>query len=446
MKTNSFNGKRSQDKGSINSSILITKTINKIARKCQYLKRSSGKIIPKNLIVGFMIMVSRKRNTYADWAKEIGILEGQTITRQAINERMNPQTECFLKEFIEQQLSQKMKSYPTQKLNGILKNFKSIKIDDSTILSLPDELADTFPGNVTGGIKKSQAKIHAMYNLTKNNFSFLNVYSFSNNDQSLSQKVLPYLQAGDLCIRDLGFSTLASIEKFNQRGIYFIARKSYSNKIYNIDTEKEIDILKEIGKNLFLDKDVLLGKQKIKARIVVVKLPQEQANQRKRKAKMDRDRRLNHAPKYYKLLSYGIYISNISSEKCNVNQIAELYRLRWRIEIIFKSWKSCFSIEKILHNQCKNIIRVNCIIYLMLLYIYLFHVIWWQNLKKKMRLHDKHVQLSILKLSRFFQQHFFQIIYTELNETIIKQIRSHCTYDKRNDRKNAVDYYHGMAA
>ena len=182
MKTNSFNGKRSQDKGSINSSILITKTINKIARKCQYLKRSSGKISPKNLIVGFMIMVSRKRNTYADWAKEIGILEGQTITRQAINERMNPQTECFLKEFIEQQLSQKMKSYPTQKLNGILKNFKSIKIDDSTILSLPDELADTFPGNVTGGIKKSQAKIHAMYNLTKNRFfpiSFRISISFS---------------------------------------------------------------------------------------------------------------------------------------------------------------------------------------------------------------------------------------------------------------------------
>lgn len=446
MNTTSFNGKVSQNKGRIISSILVTKTINKIARRCQYLQRKSGKISPKNLVIGFMIMISRKRNTYADWAKEIGLLEGQTITRQAINERMNTQTECFIKEFIEQQLSQKIKSCTSQKLKGVLKNFKSIKIDDSTVLSLPDELVGTFPGNVSGGIKKSQAKIHAMYNLTKNNFSFLKVYSFSNNDQSLSQNVLPYLQAGDLCIRDLGFSTLGSIDKFNQQGIFFIARKSFRTKIYDTGSEKEIDILKEIRKKHFLDKEVLLGEQKTKARLVVIKIPDEQANQRRRKAKGDRDRRLNHSIKYYKLLSYSIYISNISSEKCNVNQIAELYRLRWQIEIIFKTWKSCFSIEKILHNQCKNIIRVKCIIYLMLLYIYLFHVIWWQNVKKKMKLYDKHLQLSIIKLSHFFQQHFTQIIYTELNERIIKQIRSHCTYDKRKDRQNAVDFYRSLAA
>lgn len=446
MNTTSSNGKISQNKGSIISSILVTRTINKIARKSQYLQRRRGKISPKNLVIGFMIMVSRKRNTYADWAKEIGLLEDQTITRQAINERMNTQTECFIKAFIEQQLSQKIKDRPSQKLKGVLKNFKSIKIDDSTILSLPDELAGAFPGNVSGGIKKSQAKIHAMYNLTKNNFSFLKVYSFSNNDQSLSQNVLPYLQAGDLCIRDLGFSTFGAIEKFNHQGIYFIARKNYNNKIYDLDSEKEIDILKEIGKSPFLDKEVLLGKQKLKARLVVVKLPDEQANQRKRKAKEDRDRRTNHTLNYYKLLSYSIYISNIPTEKCNVNQIAELYRLRWRIEIIFKSWKSCFSIENILHNQCKNIIRVNCVIYLMLLYIYLFHVIWWQNVKKKMQLIDKHIQLSIIKLSHFFQQHFTQIFYSELNEQVIMQIRCHCTYDKRKDRKNAVDYYLSMAA
>ena len=82
----------------------------------------------------------------------------------------------------------------------------------------------------------------------------------------------------------------------------------------------------------------------------------------------------------------------------------------------------------------------------MLLYIYLFHVIWWQKVKKKMKLYDKHLQLSIIKLSHFFQQHFTQIIYTELNEPIIKQIRSHCTYDKRKDRQNAVDFYRSLAA
>jgi len=40
-----------------------------------------------------------------------------------------------------------------------------------TTLSLPDALAGTFPGNVSKGVKKAQAKIHAMYNMTENKFA-----------------------------------------------------------------------------------------------------------------------------------------------------------------------------------------------------------------------------------------------------------------------------------
>lgn len=75
-------------------------------------------------------------------------------------------------------------------------------IEDSTTIHLPDSLAEVFPGNVSRGKKKSLAKIHALYNLTQSNFSFLHIHDFSKNDQSLSRDSLPYLQTGDLCIRD----------------------------------------------------------------------------------------------------------------------------------------------------------------------------------------------------------------------------------------------------
>ncbi|MEO5572265.1 MAG: hypothetical protein ABIT08_10930 [Bacteroidia bacterium] len=205
MKTNSFSpDKNRDDKENIILLQLVTKTINKIARLCGYLQRSTGKISPKNLIIGFMIMVSRQRNTYADWAVEIGLLEGKTISRQALNERMQLATELFIKSVVEKTISKHTPAVKMQKIKGVLKNFKNAKIDDSTTISLPDALAEEFPGNISRGVQKAQAKIHAMYNLTENNFPFLNVHSFSNNDQSLSANVLPYLQKGDLCIRDLG--------------------------------------------------------------------------------------------------------------------------------------------------------------------------------------------------------------------------------------------------
>ena len=42
-------------------------------------------------------MVSKQRNTYSDWATEIGLLEGKTFSKQALNERMRPETEQFVK-------------------------------------------------------------------------------------------------------------------------------------------------------------------------------------------------------------------------------------------------------------------------------------------------------------------------------------------------------------
>ncbi|MEP7169721.1 MAG: hypothetical protein ABI855_10165, partial [Bacteroidota bacterium] len=148
-----------------------------------------------------------------------------------------------------------------QKIKGVLKNFKNVKIDDSTTISLPDALAEEFPGNVSRGVQKAQAKIHAMYNLTENNFPFLNVHSFSNNDQSLSANVLPYLQKGDLCIRDLGFTILDVVSDFIDNGIYFIARKSYTTKVFDVETGAEINLLKELRKKKFIDKEVLIGTQ-----------------------------------------------------------------------------------------------------------------------------------------------------------------------------------------
>jgi hypothetical protein len=447
MKTNSSIRKNSHCKVNIILGQLTSRTLNKIARTKGYIQRKSFSICPKSFIVGFMLMVSKQRNTYADWATEIGLLEGRSITKQALNERMRPQTEMFVRQVVGETISKQVSLKPSQKSNGLLRHFGNVMIDDSTTLCLPDVLAGTFPGNVSKGVQKAQAKIHAMYNMTENNFVFLNLHSFSNNDQSLSPNVIPYLKEGDLCLRDLGFTILETISEFVDKGIYFIARKGYAAKVYDVDTKKELDLLKELRKNKFIDKQVLIGKKKrIKLRLIALEVPHVQAAIRRRKAKADRDRRLNHSLEYYELLGYSIYITNITTIQCNAEEIFQLYKLRWRIEIIFKSWKSCFSIEKIIHQQCTNAIRVKCIIYLMLLYIYLFHVVWWKHCEDKIKTGSEQIELSILKLANFFKNQFTQIIISKSDRQIIKQILTHCCYDKRNDRVNSKQLYLKMAA
>ncbi|NJW54224.1 transposase [Salinimicrobium oceani] len=39
-------------------------------------------------------------------------------------------------------------------------------------------------------------------------------------------------------------------------------------------------------------------------------------------------------------MGWSIYITTLPKNKAEANTIFSLYKLRWRIEIIFKSWKS----------------------------------------------------------------------------------------------------------
>lgn len=447
MNTNNSSRIKSQSKVNIIFRIISTKTINKIARSCEYTKRKSGKISPRALILGFLLMMSKKRNTFSDWATEIGILEGTTISKQSVYERMSKQTESFIKKVLEYVMKQEALLSGSSKLKGILKNFKNVYIDDSTTIQFPDELSDVFPGNVSNGIRKSQAKIHAMFNLTKSSFSFFHLHSFRNNDQSLSGDVLPFLKKGDLCIRDLGFTVLRVMTEFIKRGIYFVARKGFNVLVYDANTKEEINILNVLRKNGFIDAEVLIGKKhQIKCRLVIVPIPSQQSEARKRKASKDRDLRLNHSKYYYELLGYNVFVTNIPMEKCNATEIAQLYKLRWRIEIIFKSWKSCFSLEKLIHHQCKNESRVKCHIYLMLIYIYLFHVIWLNYCEKQIHKKKEASKLSLLKMANFFCNHFEEILAAKNNKSILEQIKKHCLYDNRKDRENTEQLRYNLAA
>ena len=160
--------------------------------------------------------------------------------------------------------------------------------------------------------------------------------------------MLPYLQQGDLCIRDLGFTVLDVISKFIDNGIYFVARKRFAIRIFDAVTGTEIKLLRELRKKKFIDKEICIGaQQKIKVRLIALSIPPEQAQARRRKARMDRDKRLHHSSQYYELLGYSIYITNITTKQCNAQEIASLYKLRWQIEIIFKTWKSSICDESI---------------------------------------------------------------------------------------------------
>ena len=440
MKTKSPFETKSRNKDRKIIDFFSAKKLNLLAIKSGYKKRSNGKISARNLILGFMKMATKKKNTYEFWSQEISLLSGSVISRQAVEERMRTETTALLKLALEEEFK---KSIQTRSSQQVSRKFKHIKLEDSTVINLPEELSSVLPGNVSRGKKKSQAKIHALYDFTENAFDFMHMHSYTRNDQSLSMDSIAYINQGDLLLRDMGFPVLGALDEIESRGAYFISPKSFKINVYDPVSNEKIDLVKVLSKRVNFDEEVLVSKKHKKMRLVILPLPPKFVAERKRKAYSDRDKRLNHSKEYYHLLGYSIFITNVPQAICSAEEISKLYGLRWQIEIVFKSWKSGFSLEKLTPSKCNNPDRIYCMIYLWLIFILLFHTLWINHDQVYLK---KNANLSILKLAKFFSD-YFSMILLEKNEKKLRELMLlKCRYDKRNDRVNLMQKYENIAA
>lgn len=93
----------------------------------------------------------------------------------------------------------------------------------------------------------------------------------------------------------------------------------------------------------------ILGKDKIKTRLILVPIPVSVAQERIRKAKQAGKRSNGYQlSKEYKIKAhYNIFISNVPQDILSIDQVVEAYKLRWQIELVFKTWKSNLNIHKI---------------------------------------------------------------------------------------------------
>jgi len=313
--------------------------------------------------------------------------------------------------------------------------FGRVLLQDSTTLALPDTLAKYFPGNISRGIQKAVARIQCIIEIRTMRFMHFSLSGFNCNDQSASSLISNYLKKNDLVIRDLGYFVLKSLEKIS-REARFLSRLRSDVNVYD-QKGQCLDLKKLLGKNQ-VDQWVWIGKnQRLPVRLVMLRLPAAQAAERIRKARKNRDKRLNHSKAYYKWLHYTSFVTNVDEKTWSAQQVAEAYKIRWQIEIIFKSWKSSFNLQQIIQDYNHNVHRVKTAILLMLLFICLFiqkiYMHYQQSIEKK-----ECKAISLLKLSKYLAANLFYF-FSMNRQQLLEQIARHCCYEKRPDRTNMTD-------
>jgi len=148
------------------------------------------------------------------------------------------------------------------------------------------------------------------------------------------------------------------------------------------------------------------------------------------------------------MLEWTIFITTIPNEMADYNELLLLYGLRWRIEIIFKSWKSNLSfanIQNVSVNQLKIILMARFI--MILICTQCLFSPCREIIKRKLN-----KELSLLKFIRYITRNSIKIMdiicdVVNNSDSIKNQmmvLARYCSYDKRNKRANYEQIMNSM--
>jgi hypothetical protein len=140
-------------------------------------------------------------------------------------------------------------------------------------------------------------------------------------------------------------------------GVFFISRFRHGINLYDPQTGQPLPLARVLRQQGHFDGRVLVGEQKRLFRLVASPVPEETASQRRHRAKTNRDQRSPAGTEHLFLLGWNIFLTNVPHAVWPAKVIAQVCRPRWRIEMMFKSWKSCLGLGQL--NGCNaNLLRL----------------------------------------------------------------------------------------
>jgi hypothetical protein len=106
------------------------------------------------------------------------------------------------------------------------------------VFQLPGQFATDYQG-LGGSSNKADMKIQLEYDLFSGQFINVQLGPGKNNDKTYGTICLETIEAGDLCLRDLGYFDLVDLQTIQDKKVYYISRLKLNTHIYIKNSDPE---------------------------------------------------------------------------------------------------------------------------------------------------------------------------------------------------------------
>jgi hypothetical protein len=212
-------------------------------------------------------------------------------------------------------------------------------------------MVDQYPG-CGGAGPEASLKVQLTFEFLYGNLSQIILRPGREPDGS-HRDYLDQIEPGSLSLTDLGYFVLDSFKTIAQEKQAYYVSRFFPQTGLLTPAGAPIDLAQFLAQQprQAFELEVLMGtrkKHRLPCRLICIPVPKEVADRRRHKAKQKarcKGRSLSQTA--LALLDWIFFVTNVPQSMLSLEQVAQLYRVRWQIELVFKLWKSYCGLKQL---------------------------------------------------------------------------------------------------
>lgn len=349
-------------------------------------RQLSGPQFAQLVVAGFLAHPEASYETLVGVASGLGV----QLSPQGLANRFDQRAVALLEHLLRDTFQHALAADPA--VLPLLDRFVAVSVEDSTIISLPDALAPTFPG--CGGNRnnaRAACKLQFRWELRSGQLEGPIIQEGRAADRAVSFR--ERVAKGTLRIRDLGYWQLDELAQDDRDERFWLSYLKPGTALFLPDgTRSELLTLLQPDTPDQHEWAIALGvKQKIACRLLARRVPEDEVAARERRARKTAKRKHRaFSPAAQARCEWDVLVTNVPAEMLTTEEAWLLVSVRWQIELLFKLWKQHGKLDV---SQGKLPERVLAELYAKLIALLLQH---WLLLAGCWR----HVDRSLVKAAR----------------------------------------------
>ncbi len=350
---------------------VFTTVADQAAEATRFVQRRSkltGAKFVQTLVFGWLDQPDATYEQLAQTATGLGV----AITPQGLEARFSRAAAECLKQVLEAAVQQLVRADALA--GSLLERFNGVYLQDSTTLTLPDELSPIWAGCGGSCEQGTQAalKVQLQFNYSTGQVTHLDLQTGRTQDKTAPMQTTP-LPAGALRLADLGYFSVAVFQAYEREQVYTLSR--YHPQVLLFTREgAPLDLVSQLARMEadHADLPICLSREYAwPCRLVALRVPVSVAEERRRKAKAAARREgRSVSARQLALLDWTLIVTNVPATLLSAAELMVMLRLRWQIELVFKLWKSQGHVDQ---SRSEKPERILCEVYAKLLGLLIQH-------------------------------------------------------------------------